>query len=44
MTRFEFLVAACKAEAWRRLVCGISLFNMSEVPSNREEPEAFAIT
>ncbi|MCU6406109.1 hypothetical protein KW817_24485 [Enterobacter quasiroggenkampii] len=44
MTRFEFLVAACKAEAWRRLVWRIAIFNMSVFPSNREEPEAFDIT
>lgn len=44
MTRFEFLVAACKAEAWRRLVWRIAIFNMAVFPTGREEPEAFDIT
>ncbi|QVW55164.1 hypothetical protein pEaSNUABM29_00120 [Erwinia phage pEa_SNUABM_29] len=41
MNKIEYLVAACQAEAWRRLVWRIAVFNVAIFNENGEPPEPF---
>ncbi|ANZ49141.1 putative DNA-directed RNA polymerase beta subunit [Erwinia phage vB_EamM_Huxley] len=41
MNRIEYLIAACNAEAWRRLVWRIGLFNVCIFPEAHERPEQY---
>jgi len=43
MNRIEYLAAACKSEAWRRLVWRLSVFNVCQFPAN-EQPQQYDIT
>lgn len=43
MKRIEYLLAACHAEAWRRLTWRIGIFNLCEFPTAGETPEQFDI-
>lgn len=44
MNKFEYLVAACKAEAWRRLIWRISIFNVCTFPMGKEDPELYDLS
>lgn len=43
MQKLEFLVKACTAEAWRRLVWRLAIFNVAIFPENDEPPEEYDI-
>ncbi|AFQ96770.1 RNA polymerase beta subunit [Erwinia phage phiEaH2] len=44
MNRIEYLVAACHAEAWRRLVWRIAVFNVAIFNEDGEPPEPYDLT
>lgn len=41
MNKIDYLVAACKAEAWRRLVWRIAVFNVAIFNEKGEPPEQY---